>query len=1406
MANKILCGLDIGTNSVGWCVTDENNQVIQKQGKSLWGVRMFDEAESCKERRAYRTNRRRLKRRKERLTLLQGLFANEMQKVDSSFFMRLNESSYHESDRSNSFKYTLFNDFHYTDKQYFKDYPTIYHLRKKLLKMDEKADLRFIYLALHHMVKYRGNFLLEGTEDYHPMQKEEADQSFRKLKEILQEILFDNDEGIEMHYDENSFNQLKEINKNFHRITELKEQFNGVLNLKKEAYLKKVIIPLMVGATINLKDIGSFIEVENFEFKKICVSEEQFDEHVGALTSSYPEQENIFNAMIICKKIYQFFLLGKLLGDHKYLSDAMVEKYEKHKKDLAELKKYMKANHPESYSRLFRKPKKVASKNDKEKKEDEDNYSRYIGSYATNGEIVRFAHGSQEGFYKLLKEILQLSSSEPSDSYLKQVKKEIDDQTFLPLLNSKNNSVFPYQLNLAEMKVILEKQAKFYPFLLEKDEDGSIMDKMLSLLTFKIPYYVGPLAFQNESNREHVWIVRKEGKIYPWNFDRMVDKEQSAAEFILRMLNKCSYLPSCYCLPTNSIIFSYYQVLSFVNKLLVNGSPLKYEDKMDLIHHVFIGMRKRKVSIRDMKSYFISKHGREVSITFAKGGEMDAIPCNMSSYLDFANIFGEEYVKEHIDVIEDIIRDIVLFEDKRILANRLEKEYLLDKDTIQKIKALNYSKYGRLSKELLMKLISCDENGEVYGSVIQIMERTNENLQQILTNEKYRFDQLIKQYNKEHQTNQQESVADYVQSLYVSPGMKRPLLQAYAIIEEIEKILGRPIDEYYVECTRSNENEKKKTKTRKEKLMELYQEATSFMKEDMHFQKMQQRLKETDESHFQSDKYYLYFLQLGRCMYSGDVIDLESLFYPQLYDIDHIIPQSMIKDDSFRNRVLVKQECNKTKSDQYPIPQSLFFHGKKDEAFAFYKKLKDIGFMDEDKLTRLTRRELTNEDYTAFVNRQLVFTNQAVKGLISVIQNFKDTATHHPRIIYSKAENVSYFRNKFDLIKSRTANNFHHAHDAYLNIVVGRAIDAHFSPFHQNEKTIDEMHKLGLTTNPMNIFKTKDDKNPRIIYDRSKNIAWNPKDSLQKVIHQIYNCFDILTTTRAYYGTTLFGKVTIYKAGDGNIAVKQNGPLSDAKKYGGFKQYGFGSYALICFKNDFIIEAIPTLYMNDVKTYLVNNGYPECEIVIPKLKINSVIEIDGKRFCITGKTGNRFVIMNLLERIFSRSQLVTIKKLDKLKDRLAKQKDLKITGEESSEDIESLGLTLRDGKNLVISPAMNERTKEIVLTTDECNQLYQDLIEMYQKKIYSYSASAGIVSHMEKESSTFAGLSILGKHYVLCELLKFLKCNERTSVDLSIIKGKKQMGVMSILNKLAKGKLIAESVTGYYRKVIKVIE
>ena len=78
-------GFDIGTDSVGWAVTDDNYNILKFHGKNMWGIRLFDEAHTAAERRVFRTNRRRIARRKWRIQLLQELFAEEISKVDPNF-------------------------------------------------------------------------------------------------------------------------------------------------------------------------------------------------------------------------------------------------------------------------------------------------------------------------------------------------------------------------------------------------------------------------------------------------------------------------------------------------------------------------------------------------------------------------------------------------------------------------------------------------------------------------------------------------------------------------------------------------------------------------------------------------------------------------------------------------------------------------------------------------------------------------------------------------------------------------------------------------------------------------------------------------------------------------------------------------------------------------------------------------------------------------------------------------------------------------------------------------------------------------------------------------------------------------------------------------------------------------
>ena len=153
---ELKLGLDIGTNSVGWALLDQDNELVQKNTRNgrftFWGARLFDPSRDAKSRRMYRSSRRRNERKKQRIDWLQELFKNEIDKVDPTFFERLNDSFLVREDKKNNNKYNLFNDEKFNDRDYHREFPTIYHLRLDLMK-NPARDIRFLYLAIHHILK-----------------------------------------------------------------------------------------------------------------------------------------------------------------------------------------------------------------------------------------------------------------------------------------------------------------------------------------------------------------------------------------------------------------------------------------------------------------------------------------------------------------------------------------------------------------------------------------------------------------------------------------------------------------------------------------------------------------------------------------------------------------------------------------------------------------------------------------------------------------------------------------------------------------------------------------------------------------------------------------------------------------------------------------------------------------------------------------------------------------------------------------------------------------------------------------------------------------------------------------------------------------------------------------------------
>jgi len=177
----------------------------------------------------------------------------------------------------------------------------------------------------------------------------------------------------------------------------------------------------------------------------------------------------------------------------------------------------------------------------------------------------------------------------------KKLAEEISDKleagTFLGKQTSKNNGVIPHQLHEQELEIIVERASSYLPFLNETDDSGlTLKQRILEMFRFRIPYYVGPLtekgthAANNCDKKKHdeiksrKWVVRSNEKIYPWNFEKVVDLEKSAEAFITRMTATCSYIGEPV-LPKDSLLYSRFVALNMINKIRVNGQPISVEAK-----------------------------------------------------------------------------------------------------------------------------------------------------------------------------------------------------------------------------------------------------------------------------------------------------------------------------------------------------------------------------------------------------------------------------------------------------------------------------------------------------------------------------------------------------------------------------------------------------------------------------------------------------------------------------------------------------------------------------------------------------------------------------------------------------------------------------------------------------------
>ena len=399
----------------------------------------------------------------------------------------------------------------------------------------------------------------------------------------------------------------------------------------------------------------------------------------------------------------------------------------------------------------------------------------------------------------------------------------------------------------------------------------------------------------------------------------MVDFDKSEDGFIRRMTCKCTYLAGEDVLPKYSLLYSKYTVLNEINNIKVNGEKISPELKQDIFNELF--MKTSRVTVKKITELL----KRKGAFSEEKGDSLSGVDINikssLKSYLEFRRLLENGSLSEND--VERIIERITVTTDKPRLVSWLKAEYSdLPAEDIRYISRLSYKDYGRLSAKLLTGCYELDTNtGEIGSrSIIDFMWAENINLMQILS-DSYGYKSFIEEENKKYyMINPTGSIAQTLREMYVSPSVSRAIIRTMEIVKELRKITKKDPDKIFVEMARGGKPEEKgkRTSSRREQIEKLYDSAKAFVS-DEDISHLRSQLGSLSDEQLRREQYYLYFIQFGKCMYSGEAIDFSRLGDNHCYDIDHIFPQSKINDDSLHNKVLVKSQLNGEKSDDYPI-------------------------------------------------------------------------------------------------------------------------------------------------------------------------------------------------------------------------------------------------------------------------------------------------------------------------------------------------------------------------------------------------------------------------------------------------------------------------------------------------------
>ena len=433
-------------------------------------------------------------------------------------------------------------------------------------------------------------------------------------------------------------------------------------------------------------------------------------------------------------------------------------------------------------------------------------------------------------------------------------------------------------------------------------------------------------------------------------------------------------------------------------ELLKNTKTVKYKT---LASKVF----PKGTFFRDINYNKTEKKTKDGSIQ--KVDPEDVVFYEMKGWHQLKSKFTDEEwgsLQQNIPLLDKIVNVIACEKDDERISTALRDEIGIEEQYIQKFIQCNFDKFINLSLKALYKIIPFMEQGDVYNAAC----------------EKAGYD-FKSNGNKLVEQKGILLLPIAEDKLTTVPVVNRTVAQFRKVYNAMVRKYGVP-DQINIETGR----DLKKTHDERMKIENKNKEN----QEDRKYASAELETYNIKGNATNILKYRLYQEQDGKCIYSGNVIDITRLDEIGYLDIDHIIPYSRSFDNSYNNKVLCLSSENRKKSNMTP-----------------YEYLKDSGYWDEFEARVKLLHNKTKENHLLdknFVDRELEFKERNANDNSHISRYVKQYCEDGLDFSSSPWKNIKnriqmrtgtltdYLRYHWGLKKDRNESDKHHAQDAIV--------------------------------------------------------------------------------------------------------------------------------------------------------------------------------------------------------------------------------------------------------------------------------------------------------------------------------------------------------------------------------------